>query len=305
MVKTDAKNCLIFATLASASLNIPFTYWSSRGPMSFFTVFLLLSYLENLFYPPLQGTFQFFCSSLIFLFTLDLPCFMGALFPHLGNLTMLEIIDFSLSQPAYCFCWAVHTLFWKGLLFFCTKMHAGGFRHAESRQDGQDISFLRKMLPSRGPTPSTFSCCILTEWCVTPPHTQCCSLTHWAMCRAAHSHSKLCQSCWDWCCPGKLSGRPAQLFKSFHLTPVKFQEFSKFFFPKICFCICFRYMYSKNNCKSYKPDHWKITETTGWVIALSLGPPSTICTRKMRSLVERKIGSPDVWMVSRFFFFSY
>lgn len=64
--------------------------------------------------------------------------------------------------------------------FFCMKMHAGGFRHADS--------ILRMTLPFRGPTLSTFSCCILTEWCVTPPHTQSCSLTHWP-CAEQHTRS--------------------------------------------------------------------------------------------------------------------
>lgn len=79
---------------------------------------------------------------------------------------------------------------------------------------------------------------------------------------------KPCQSGWDCCCPGKL--RQSQLLEYFHLKLVKFQEVLVVFFPKTCFCICFRHMCSKNN---YKPDHWKIIKTTRRVIALSLSPP--------------------------------
>ena len=166
-------------------------------------------------------------------------------------------------------------------------MYAGRFRSADSTQDGQDISFSTIMIPSRGPTPSIFSCYILTEQCVTPPHTQSYSLTHWATCRAVHSHLKPCQSDWDCCCPDKL--RQAQLLEYFHLKPVKFWEFLMVLFLKMRFCVCFRHRYSKNNCKSYKPDHWKIIKTTRWVIALSLGPPQHFVLGRWHHRLKEKL----------------
>lgn len=55
-------------------------------------------------------------------------------------------------------------------------------------------------------------------------------------------------------CPGTVPTQ-TQLLDCFCLGPMKYQECLLFFFPKMCFCICFRHMHSKNNCKSYKPDH--------------------------------------------------
>lgn len=81
-VKTDVKNSLVFAALASWSVNALLACWSQSAPTSFLTVFLLFSFLLSLF----SRHTYFFCSSLIFLFTFELPCFMGALFPLLGNL---------------------------------------------------------------------------------------------------------------------------------------------------------------------------------------------------------------------------
>lgn len=56
--------------------------------------------------------------------------------------------------------------------------------------------------------------------------------------------------------PGTVpTGVQTQLLDCFSLRPMKYQQCLLFFFPKVCFCICFRHMYSKNDYKSYKPDH--------------------------------------------------
>lgn len=173
-VKTDVKNSLIFAALASSSVNVLLTCWPSSAPTSFLTVFLLFSF----FLSPFSRHTYFFCSSLIFLFSFELPHFMGAPLPLLGNLFLSFPFVSFLSDSV-----GAYTVFvaWLSYVF------AGRFRSTDHMQDWLAICFLIIVLPSWGPTPFILLFYILTEQCVTPPHPQSCSLTHGGLCRATHS----------------------------------------------------------------------------------------------------------------------